>query len=342
MPEHKGRRWISGRAIAIGGCATLLGGLALAGQATPGAAATTAAVPRVAFHATTDSTCHLGNGIKHVVQLTFDNVHFFRDNPNVPSDLQMMPNLLNFFENNGTFLSNNHTPLIAHTANDILTTLTGLYGDRHGMSAGNNAYRSFNPDGTTDPASAFAYWTDPIFDTASTPTTGHDTNPSMVYSPTPPATTYPAPQPNTIAPAPWAPYTRAGCDAGYIGTANVELENTSVDIPKVFGPDSPEAQQLAADPDTLQGRRDGGLRRRRGALRAGQRVLRGRPGHQVRPDLAKPHRLSRPAAERARWLQRVPGAVRAPLRRSPDRGGHAERDAQRVPRSPTPPGTSWT
>ena len=252
MPEHKGRRWISGRAIAIGGCATLLGGFALAGQATPGLAATAAAVPRVAFHATTDSTCHLGNGIKHVVQLTFDNVHFFRDNPNVPSDLQMMPNLLNFFENNGTFLSNNHTPLIAHTANDILTTLTGLYGDRHGMSAGNNAYRSFNPDGTTDPASAFAYWTDPIFDTASTPTTGHDTNPSMVYSPTPPATTYPAPQPNTIAPAPWAPYTRAGCDAGYIGTANVELENTSVDIPKVFGPDSPEAQQLAQDPDSFK------------------------------------------------------------------------------------------
>ena len=31
-------------------------------------------------------------------QLTFDNVHFFRDNPNVPSDLQMMPNLLKFFE----------------------------------------------------------------------------------------------------------------------------------------------------------------------------------------------------------------------------------------------------
>jgi hypothetical protein len=117
------------------------------------------------------------------------------------------------------------------------------------MPGMNNAFRTFNPDGTTDPASSFAYWTDPIFDTASTPTTGHDTNPSMVYSPTPPATTKPAPQPNTITPAPWVPYTRAGCDAGYVGTANVELENTAVDIPKVFGPDSPEAQQLAADPD---------------------------------------------------------------------------------------------
>jgi len=37
----------------------------------------------------------------------------------VPSDLQMMPNYLHFIEQNGTMLSNNHTPLIAHTANDI-------------------------------------------------------------------------------------------------------------------------------------------------------------------------------------------------------------------------------
>ncbi|HEV2428006.1 MAG TPA: hypothetical protein VGS61_07290, partial [Acidimicrobiales bacterium] len=46
--------------------------------------------------------------------------------------------------------------------------------------------------------------------------------------------------------------TRAGCDAGYVGTANVELENTAVDIPKVFGPNSPEAQQLAQDPDPFK------------------------------------------------------------------------------------------
>jgi hypothetical protein len=248
MPEHNRRRWITGRAAAIGGCASLLGGLALAAP-TPGFAAIRVPAAQRAADVVTGNGCQLGNGIKHIVQLTFDNVHFFRDNPNVPSDLEMMPNLLNFFENNGTFLSNNHTPLIAHTAIDILTTLTGLYGDRQGMPGMNNAFRTYNPNGTTDPASAFAYWTDPIFDTATTPTAGHDTNPSMVYSPTPPATTSPAPQPNTITPAPWVPYTRAGCDAGYVGTANVELENTAVDIPKVFGPNSPEAQQLAADPD---------------------------------------------------------------------------------------------
>ena len=93
-------------------------------------------------------------------------MHFFRDNPNVPSDLEMMPNLLNFIEGNGTLLSNNHTPLIAHTADDILTTLTGLYGDRQGMPI-SNSYQTYNPDGTTDPAGSFAYWTDPVFDTAS-------------------------------------------------------------------------------------------------------------------------------------------------------------------------------
>jgi hypothetical protein len=250
MPEHKGRRWISGRAIAIGGCATLLGGLALAGQA-PGLAATTAATPRVTFHATTDSTCHLGSGVKHVVQIMFDNVHFFRDNPNVPSDLEMMPNLLNFIEGNGTMLSNNHTPLIAHTADDLLTTMTGLYGDRQGMPVAND-YQSYNADGSTDSAASFAYWTDPIFDTASTPNPGHDTNPSMVYSPTPPATTSPPPQPNTVTPAPWVPYTRTGCDVGGVATANAVLENTGVDIPKVFGPNSPEAMQLAADKDSFK------------------------------------------------------------------------------------------
>src|SRR5262249_9400125 len=158
------------------------------------------------------------------------------------------PNLLNFIEGNGTMLSNNHTPLIAHTAVDILTTLTGLYGDRHGMPI-SNSYRTWNPNGTTDPAGSFAYWTDPIFDTANPPTNGHDPNPSMVYSATPPATTTPAPTPNTITPAPWVPFTRASCDFGAVGTANIELENTAVDIPKVFGPNSPEAQQLAADPD---------------------------------------------------------------------------------------------
>ena len=250
MPHHPGRRRLAVRAAAVTGCASLLSALALAG-ARPGLAATGQPLVRAAQHDATSDGCHLGNGVKHVVEIGFDNVHFFRDNPNVPSDLQMIPNLLHFFTGNGTFLSNSHTPLIAHTGDDLLTTATGLYGDRHGMPV-SNSYQAYNTDGTTDPASSFAYWTDPVYDTAKTPNAGHDTNPSMVYSATPPATTSPAPAPNSITPAPWVPFTRAGCDVGDVSTVNQVLENTSVDIPKVFGANSPEAQQLAADPDSFK------------------------------------------------------------------------------------------
>jgi len=218
----------------------------VAGATGPAAYAARAAHGAVGAGGDQGSDCQLGNGVTHVIQITFDNVHFFRDNPNVPSDLQLMPNLLQFIENNGTMLSNNHTPLIAHTANDILTTFSGLYGDRHGMPI-SNGYNTYNPDGTTDPAGSFAYWTDPVFDEASPPTAGHDVNPGMVYSGSPPATTTPAPAPNTITPAPWVPFTRAGCDVGDVATANQELENAGVDLPTVFGPNSPEVAQFNAD-----------------------------------------------------------------------------------------------
>jgi len=241
-------RWLGTRGLALAGCASLLGGLSVASVTAPGYAASG---QRQATAATAASGCHLGHGVKHVIELTFDNVHFFRDNPNVPSDLELMPHLLQFLEENGTLASNNHTPLIAHTANDSLTTYTGLYGDRQGMPI-SNSYRAYNTDGTTDPAGSFAYWTDPVFDTAATPNPGHDTNPSMVYAASPPATTTPAPAPDKVTPAPWVPFTRAGCDVGDVSTANMVLENTAVDIPKVFGPGSPEDQQLIADTDSFK------------------------------------------------------------------------------------------
>ena len=34
--------------------------------------------------------------VKHVIYLQFDNTHYNRDNPNVASDLEQMPHLLNF------------------------------------------------------------------------------------------------------------------------------------------------------------------------------------------------------------------------------------------------------
>jgi hypothetical protein len=184
--------------------------------------------------ASSSSACHLAGPIKHVIYLVFDNVHFSRDAADVPSDLEQMPHLLDFLTHNGTLDSNHHTPLIAHTATDILTGLTGLYPDRHGMGV-SNTYLFFNPDGSTDPALSFAYWTDGIFDfLTSTPS---DKSPTMVT------------QGGKIAPAPWVAYTRAGCDFAAVGTANVELENIGVDIPVVFGPNSPQAQEVASNPD---------------------------------------------------------------------------------------------
>ncbi|MGH3161217.1 MAG: hypothetical protein ACRDOC_04985 [Streptosporangiaceae bacterium] len=253
--RRAGRQTAWFRVTAAASSATLLGTLGLAGTSlgATGAAASTAKP----VAATAGTSCHLGNGVKHVVELTFDNVHYFRDNPNVPSDLELMPNLLNFFEDNGTFLSNSHTPLIAHTADDLLTTWTGLYGDRQGMPI-SNSYQAYNSDGpngafnTTDPASSFAYWTAPVDDTAKTPNANHDTNPNMVYAPVPPATAAHPVAPNTVTPAPWVPFTRAGCNVADIATANQELENTTPDIPQAFGANSPEAQQLAADTDSFK------------------------------------------------------------------------------------------
>jgi hypothetical protein len=70
----------------------------------------------------------IGNKIKQVIHIQFDNVHLRRDNPNVPSDLEQMSNLLNFMQNDGTVFTDHHTPLISHTAVDMLR-LVGLTDD---------------------------------------------------------------------------------------------------------------------------------------------------------------------------------------------------------------------
>ena len=105
------RQGSRGRIAALVGVSALIAGLGTAVATSPVRAAAASPVVKTATEAgSADNGCQLGNGVKHVVQITFDNVHFFRDNPNVPSDLELMPSLLNFFEDNGTFLSNNHTP----------------------------------------------------------------------------------------------------------------------------------------------------------------------------------------------------------------------------------------
>jgi hypothetical protein len=185
----------------------------------------------------TTNGCQLNSpkgNIQHVIYIQFDNVHFTRDNPNVPSDLEQMPNLLNFIENNGVLLTNHHTPLISHTANDILTSLTGVYGDRHGVPVA-NSFRYFNPDGTSNPGVSFAYWNGAIFDPSTTTPT--DTTFNMLTAQ------------NKNAPAPWVPYTRKGCNFGSVATANTILENINVDVSRIYGPNSPQQAEVVSNPN---------------------------------------------------------------------------------------------
>ena len=190
-----------------------------------------AAVPSTASTTPAGSACSFSSGIRHVVYIQFDNTHLRRDNPKVPSDLAQMPHLLNFIKSNGTLFTNDHTILISHTAGGILSTLTGLYPDRHGQIVSNSQVRISNT-GTFSFPSSFGYWTDPIS------ATGTPTVPLMV-----------GPDGKTV-PAPWVAFTRAGCNVGGVATANAVLENTGTgatgDITKVFGNPSPQFTEASA------------------------------------------------------------------------------------------------
>jgi arylsulfatase A-like enzyme len=194
--------------------------------------------------ATAASSCRLNSGhgdIQHVIYIVFDNTHFSRDNPNVPSDLEQMPHLLNFLKDNGTLLTDDHTVLISHTANGILTSLTGVYPDRHGQAVA-NSYRYYRSDGNTNTGISFGYWTSQVPTAQPFPNppalSPEDTAYNMIAGP--PSATAPF---GVNAPAPWVPYTRAGCNFGAVGTANTILENVGIDLSATFGAASPQAAE---------------------------------------------------------------------------------------------------
>ena len=161
-------------------------------------------------------------------------MHLTRDNPNVPSDLEQMPHLLDFMEQNGTLLSEQHTPLIAHTADDLVTSMTGLYGDQQGIPIA-NSYQYYQPDGTSATAGSFAYWGDPVVSYATANGLGTDHAPSMIGL-------------NGMAPAPWVSFTRAGCNVASVAMANTDLENVLPDIPLVYGKHSAAAVEARTNP----------------------------------------------------------------------------------------------
>jgi hypothetical protein len=134
---------------------------------------------------------------KRLIYIQFDNTHY--------SDIQEMPNLLNFLTQNGTLFTNDHTVMISHTAGGIISTLTGLYPDRNGVTV-SNSYGYFGPGAVPAFTSAFKYWTDPVDPVA-------DRLPNLITTG------------RKTAPAPWVPFTRAGCDVGAVGAANMVQES---------------------------------------------------------------------------------------------------------------------
>src|SRR5262252_3609264 len=180
-----------------------------------------------------NNACALSNGagpIRHVIHIQFDNTHLNRDRAAVPSDLKQMPHLLNFIRGNGTMMANDHTILISHTAGGILSTLTGVYPDRHGQTVSNSYARILGGVGglpVFECPSSFGYWTDQA--------SNNTTLPNMI-----------GPDGSNI-PAPWTPFTRAGCDFGAVSTANAVLENTGTnaagDVTKVLGSGRPSSSR---------------------------------------------------------------------------------------------------
>ena len=103
-----------------------------------------------------------------------------------------------------------------------------MYGDKHGQPVA-NSYRTFNTNGTSSSSSSFAYWTDPVTNSRAT-----DQTPTMDDN-------------GKTAPAPWVPYTRAGCDVGGFSTANIEVENADPDLKSIYGTSSSQWQSVLAD-----------------------------------------------------------------------------------------------
>ena len=241
------------------------------------------------------ATCPLGaNGkpIKHVIYLQFDNTHFSRDSPNVPSDLEQMPHLLELPEGERHALHERpHDPDLAHRGRDPRAPHRPLP-------------RPHGPDGLEQLRLLHGR-------------TGRRTSRARSSTGRIRSTPTDDPLPNMITdgqkttPAPWVPFTRAGCDVGGVGTANIELENTSTDADR---------------------RHHEGVRRpaRRSANEAERRLAaRRRPTSSASPSTARrpstsvcarqPEREARPAARRAGRLQRLQGALRREVRRPGDR-----------------------
>ena len=171
------------------------------------------------------ASCNLGGAdgkVKHLIYIQFDNVHYRRRRPERRSrpGADAEPPQLPQGERDALH-ERPHDPDLAHRRRDPLDADRPL--SRPDGADGHEQLRLLPPSEMPNFTSSFQYWTSPVSERAG------DTLPNMITDG----------QKNT--PAPWVPFTRAGCDVGGVGTANIELENNSTDVTNVYGAGSPEA-----------------------------------------------------------------------------------------------------
>jgi len=101
--------------------------------------------------------------IKHVIYIQFDNTHLRRDIPNVPSDLEQMPHLLDFIRGNGTLLANDHTVLILpYRGGHTLPRLTGVLSGPPRPGRVEQLLRATSTTGRVQVPELVRYWTGPV------------------------------------------------------------------------------------------------------------------------------------------------------------------------------------
>jgi len=167
------------------------------------------------------------NRIKHVVHIQFRQTCILRrDNPNVPSDprADAQPASISCRTMGTVERQSPHTADLAHRNRHPYRAHGRLRRTAWVVPVSNSYGLFFAMMAPSEFSSSFLYWT----------ALSGDGKPLLIN------------ENGKTFPAPWVPFTRAGCDVGAFSIANMEFESLPADVRTVFGTDSPEDVSVSA------------------------------------------------------------------------------------------------